>query len=284
MYYIAMLLIIISVEAKLRIYVTDTPIQRIGSRLYKVDLLSDNFKDPKELAYDSSSRNLYFMYMDDELQNSGRAKINIITKQAMKIKGIERNKATAVDQETGDVYFGSDDGLYKYDPVENKARNIGLYNMNIFKLVIRSNDMYLIDANNHMLYKIYDQGTTAVKVGHLKTIVEFDVDYQRNIHLVTMCGVYCVFGGIEVIKNKDLSIVYHFISDEQKTFGVTEDGLYEIDCLNGTANRVANLNFFPRSITFGDYGDIFYTIDDKIIRLKPLNSYTVYNIHRNERN
>ncbi|CAH2098594.1 unnamed protein product [Euphydryas editha] len=279
---ILVLVITVYVNAKVTIYVTDTPIQRIGTRLYKQELLTNQFKDVKELTYDSATRNLYFMYMDDDIQNSGRAFVNIITKKAMKINGIKNNKATAVDSDTGEVYFGSDDGLYKYDPIANEAVNIGLYNMNIFKLVIRNNEMYLIDANNHMIYKIFDQGSRAVRVGDMKTVIEFDVDFKRNIHFVTMCGVYCAVDGIEVVKNKDLNVVYHFISDEYKTFGVTESGLYEIDCRNGTAKYVAYLDFFPRSIIFGDYGDIFYAVDDNIYILKPINSYFIYKFHKNK--
>ncbi|XP_050680728.1 ommochrome-binding protein-like [Leptidea sinapis] len=271
---------ILTVDAKFRIFLTESPIQKIGGRLYKQELLTSNFKDPKELAYDSSTRNLYFMYMDDSIQNSGRAFINVVTKDAKTISGIQRNKATAVDAENGDVYFGSDNGLYKYDPVSNEAINVGLYNMNIFKIVIRNNEMYIIDANNHMIYKIFNLGTQAVRVGDMKTVMEFDVDFNKNIHFVTMCGVFCAISGGEVIKNKDLSVVYHFISDELKTFGVSDDGLYEIDCINGTAKKVAKLFFFPKSIIFGDYGDIFYSVEDNIYRLKPINTYHVYNIKR----
>ncbi|XP_072933698.1 ommochrome-binding protein-like [Epargyreus clarus] len=277
--YIALTILIITLsEAKMNVYVTDdSPIERIGNRLYKKELLTDEFADPKELAYDSASRNLYFMYMDDDIQNSGRAFINVVTKNAVKIKGIERNKATAVDSETGDVYFGSDDGLYKYNALDNIAVNIGLYNVNIYKLVIRNNEIYVIDANNHMIYKINDM-LKAVKVGDMKTVMEFDVDNQKNLHFVTMCGVFC-YTGDDIVKNTDLKVVYHFIIDGDKVLGVTDDGMYEIDCANGTASNIAKLDFFPRSIIFGDYGDIFYSIDNYIYRLRPINSYLVYNIY-----
>lgn len=278
---VLVVLTLVCVEARIRVYVTDTPIQKIGSRLYKKELLTDKFTDPKELAYDSATRNLFFMHMDDLIQNSGRAFVNIITKETMKVNGIAKNKATAVDQETGDVYFGSDNGLYKYDPLLGEAVNIGLYNMNILKIVIRNNEMYIIDANDHKIYKIFDRGSKAIRVGTMKSVLEFDVDYHKNIHYMSMCGVYCAINGAEIVKNKDLSTVYHFISDEYTTFGLTETGLYEIDCFNGTAKHVADLNFFPRSIIFGDYGDIFYSVDNNIYRLKPISSYTVYNVKRN---
>lgn len=278
---VSVVLTLVCVEARIRVYVTDTPIQKIGSRLYKKELLTDKFTDPKELAYDSATRNLFFMHMDDLIQNSGRAFVNIITKETMRVNGIAKNKATAVDQETGDVYFGSDNGLYKYDPLLGEAVNIGLYNMNILKIVIRNNEMYIIDANDHKIYKIFDRGSKAIRVGTMKSVLEFDVDYHKNIHYMSMCGVYCAINGAEIVKNKDLSTVYHFISDEYTTFGLTETGLYEIDCFNGTAKHVADLNFFPRSIIFGDYGDIFYSVDNNIYRLKPISSYTVYNVKRN---
>ena len=278
---ISIAIIIINVEAKFTIYVTDTPVQKIGNRLYKQHLLTNEFKDVKELSYDSEGKNLYFMYMDDIIQNSGRASINIITKKSNKIRGIERNKATAVDADTGEVYFGSEDGLYKYNAALQQAEYTGLYNMNIFKIVIRNNAMYVIDANDHMIYKIYDRGTRAVKQDIATSVLDFDVDYKNNIHFVSMCGVYCAPKGGEVVKNKDLKVVYQFLLDEYKTFGVTEDGLYEIDCHNGTAKHVANLDFAPRSITFGDYGDIFYSVEDNIYRLKPINSYFLYRIHKN---
>ncbi|CAH0718377.1 unnamed protein product, partial [Brenthis ino] len=273
--------IMINVEAKFTIYVTDTPIQKIGSRLYKQELLTNKFKDVKELAYDSEGKNLYFMYMDDILQNSGRATINTITKKTNKIEGIEKNKATAVDPDTGEVYFGSEDGLYKYNPISQRAEYIGLYNMNIFKIIIRNNAMYVIDANDHMIYKIYDRGTRAVKQEIATSVLEFDVDYKKNIHFVTMCGVYCAIKNEGVVKNKDLNVVYQFLLDEYKTFGVTENGLYEIDCYNGTAKHVASLDFVPRSIIFGDYGDIFYSTEDNIYKLKPINSYYLYKIRKN---
>ncbi|KAG6458981.1 hypothetical protein O3G_MSEX011145 [Manduca sexta] len=276
-----LLLFLIAVEAKLRIYLTDTPLQRIGARIYKKKLLTDQFKSPKELTYDSSSRNLFFMYMDDVIQNSGRAVINVITKQAKKIHGIEKNKAIAVDPDTSDVYFGSEDGLYKYDPVTNEARNIGLYNVNIMKLVVRNNEMFLLDANNHMLYKVFNEGKTAVKLINMKTVMEFEIDDNRDVHFVTMCGVYCAINGHEIVKNTDLSVVYNFIVSDGRTYGVTEDGIYALDCANGTARMVADLDFIPRSMTFGDYGDIYYSEDDFIYKLSPISSYLVYNVHRN---
>lgn len=275
--------LLVCVNAKVTIYLTDTPIERIGTRLYRKELLTNEFDSPKELAYDSSSRNLFFMYMDNYLQNSGRAFVNIITKQARKIDGIARNKATAVDPDTSEVYFGSDDGLYKYDPISNTASNIGLYNMNIFKLVVRNNEMYLIDANDHMIYKLFNEGETAVRIGNMKTVMEFEVDNNKNVHLVTMCGVFCAYRGQEVFKNKDLKVVYHFFVEEDKTYGLADDGIHEIDCMNGTARKVASLNFFPASMIFGDYGDIFYSIDNDIYRLRPINSYHIYNIRKKTR-
>uniref|UniRef100_A0A2A4K8W2 Ommochrome-binding protein n=1 Tax=Heliothis virescens TaxID=7102 RepID=A0A2A4K8W2_HELVI len=270
--------LLMCVDAKLTIYLTDTPITRIGTRIYRKELLTNAYQSPKELAYDSSSRNLFFMYMDDVAQNSRRAYVNVVTKQTNKIEGIGRNKATAVDSESGDVYFGSDDGLYKYDPLNNVATNIGLYNMNIFKIVIRNNEMYLIDANDHMLYKIFNEGQTAIRVGNMKTVMEFDVDNEKNIHIVTMCGVFCAYNGQEVVKNRDLRVVYNFFIEGDKTFGLSDDGIHEINCFNGTARRVASIDFIPTSMIFGDYGDIFYSIDNDIYRLRPINSYHIYNI------
>lgn len=272
----------VEIHAKIRIFVTDTPIQQIGTRIYKKILLTNTFQCPKELTYDSSSRNLFFMYMDDELQNSGRASINVITKEARKVKGIARNKAIAIDTETSDVYFGSDDGLYKYDPLTNEANNIGLYNMNIMKLVVRNNDMYLLDANNHMIYKVYNEGRSAVKASNLKTVMQFEIDNNRNMHAVTMCGVYCAFRGHEVIKNTDLKVVYHFIVDGPDTFGINDEGIFHLDCENGTAKKLSDLDFYPNSITFGDYGDIFYSVDDSIFKLSPIKSYLLYNLHKNK--
>lgn len=272
--------ILVCVDATLRIYLTDTPIERIGTRMYRKELLTNAFQSPKELAYDSSSRNLFFMYMDDEAQNSRRAYVNVVTKQAMKIKGIQRNKATAVDPDTSEVYFGSDDGLYRYDALDNVATNIGLYNMNIFKIVIRNNEMYIIDANDHMIYKIFNEGQTAVKVGNVKTVMEFDVDNEKNVHIVNMCGVFCAHNSQEVVQNKDLRVVYHFFVEGEKTYGLSDDGIYEIACYNGTARKVANLQFFPSSMIFGDYGDIFYSIQNDIYRLRPINSYHIYNIRK----
>ncbi|XP_028161262.1 uncharacterized protein LOC114353440 [Ostrinia furnacalis] len=272
--------LLISVKAELRIYISDSPIQRIGARIYKKELLTDKYSSPKELAYDSSSRNLFFMYMDDVIQDSGRAYVNVVTKQTGKIKGITKNKATAVDLDSGDVYFGSEDGLYKYDAINKEANSIGLYNLNIMKLVVKNNEMYLLDGNDHMIYKVFNQGTTAVKIGGVTTVMEFDVDYQRNVHFVTMCGLFCAVKGQEVVKNTVLSLVYNFIIDEGKTFGLNDEGLHEINCVNGTARKVAELDFVPRSIVFGDYGDIFYAVDDSIYRLRPVHSYQVYKLHR----
>lgn len=280
---ITFLTLALCVRAKIKVFVTDAPIERIGGRMYKKILLTDQFQGPKELSYDSSSRNLFFMYMDDELQNSGRAFVNAMTKEAKKIKGIKNNKAVAVDPDTSDVYFGSDDGLYMYDPIANKALNIGLYNMNIIKLVVRNNEMYLLDGNIHMIYKVFNEGKIAVKAGNLKTVMQFEVDNNKSVHVVTMCGVYCAYHGYEVIKNKDLKVVYFFIVDGFKTYGVSDGGIFDIDCANGTARKIAGLDFYPSSLTFGDYGEIFYSMDDNIFRLKPISSYVIYNIRKGKK-
>ncbi|XP_063370485.1 uncharacterized protein LOC134658778 [Cydia amplana] len=268
------------VEAKVTKYVSNVPIRQIGSRFYREELLTDKFQDPRELTYDSSSRHLFFTYMDDELQNSGRGHVNVVTKETKKIVGIARNKAIGVDLDTGDVYFGSDDGLYKFDPVFNNATLIGLYNINIMKIVIRNNEIYVLDANNHGIYKVKNT-RKANKVGEWKTVMVFDVDYSNNLHFVNICGLFCVPNGAEeAVKNENLPLVYHFLIDEQKTFGITLDSLYEIDCQNGTARKVADIDFYIRSITFGDYGDIYYSTDVGLFRLKPINHYVMFDIKR----
>lgn len=283
MYLLLIFALIELCTAKMQIFVSDSPLIQIAGRVYKKELLTNQYSDPKELSYDPKTRNLYFMYMDDDIQNSGRAYINVETKESMKIKGIKFNKATAVDKETGDIYFGSENGLFKYDPVTNEADHIGLYNVNILKLVARDGDIYLIDANNHMLYKVLMNGTVAVKMGNWKTVMEFDVDYENNIHFVTMCGVYCAIGGHETVKNTDLNTVYHFMVERDIVLGMTENGLYKLDCRNGTAEKIGNINFFPRSYILGEDGDVFYSIENDIYRLKTLNEYYVYNILRKDK-
>lgn len=272
---------ILSVKAKLKYYTTQGPVEKIGSRFYKKELLTSKYQAPKELAYDSSSRQLYFMYMDDEIQNSGRAYVNVITKRSSKISGIEKNKATAVDTLSGDVYFGSEDGLYKYDAIENTAVNIGLYNMNILQLAIRDNTIYFIDGNDHNMYKVLNDGATAVKVGNIGNLIIIDVDSERNVHFVSLCGLYCAVGGQEIVKNKDLSFVDHFIVDDSNTYGISENIVYKLNCLHGTATKIANMEFVPRSITYGDYGDIYYSLSNDIYRLKPIQSYVVYILYQN---
>lgn len=278
--YLLFFVIVLSVEDKLQVYTTEGPVYKIGSRYYKKELLTNEYDGPKELAYDSSSRRLYFMYMDDEIQNSGRAYVNVVTKISGKIPGIHNNKATAVDSSSGEVYFGSEDGLYKYDPLDNVAINIGLYNMNIFQLVVRDNAIYFIDANDHNLYKVVNNNTTAVKVGNMGNMIIFDIDNEGNVHFVSLCGLYCAVGGQEIVKNKDLSFVYHFVVDGIKTYGIRDSSVYELNCENGTAVKIADLGFDPRSFTYGDYGDIYYSVDNDIYRLKPIQSYVVYILYK----
>ncbi|XP_068624529.1 ommochrome-binding protein-like [Battus philenor] len=277
-----LLFVIVNIESKVVLLLTDGPIQRIGPRIYKKEILTNEYKDPNELAYDSSTRNLFFMYMDDILQNSGRAVVNVVTKETKKIEGISRNKATAVDPDTGDTYFGSDDGLYIYDPLTNTARNIGLYNVNIFKIVIRDNKIYLIDANNHMIYKVH-RGNSVIKFGNVKTVIDFEIDGDNNVHFLTMCGLYCAVNSDEIIKNVDVNFATNFIVDGKRTYAITDDGIREIDCRNGTATKVADLSFTPRSIVFGDYGDIYYSENDSIYKLKPITSYRLYNVPKKKR-
>lgn len=273
-------MIIISIEAKFEVYSIDDPILKIGSRYYKKELLTNEYDEPKELAYESSSRQLYFMYMDETIQNTGRAYVNVITKETRKITGIQNNKATAVDTSSGDVYFGSEDGLYKYEPIENIAVNIGLYNMNILKLVIRDNAIYFIDANDHNLYKVFNNGARAVKVGSMGNLILFDIDHERNVHFFSLCGVYCAVKGQEIVKYNNLSSVDHFIVDGSKTYGISENNVYELNCINGTAVKIAKLDFFPRGFTYGDYGDIYYSENNDVYKLKPIHSYVVYVLYK----
>ncbi|CAH2061751.1 unnamed protein product, partial [Iphiclides podalirius] len=277
----AILIALCQVQGQLTVYLTDAPVQRIGPRLYKKELLTSQYRDPIELAYDSATRNLFFMYMDEALQNSGRAYVNVVTKRSAKVDGIRENKATAVDPEAGVVYFGSRDGLYVYDPVENRARNVGLYNVDVFKLVVRDNRMYLIDANDHMIYKV--SGANAVRLGKAKTVIDFEIDGKGNVHFATICGVYCAVGGDEIVKNSDLSVSYIFIVDGERTYSIAEGALYELDCAKGAAAKIADLDFSPRSLVFGDYGDIYYSEGDNIYRLKPITSYVMYKLHKKKR-
>lgn len=269
------LIIIDTTEGRITLFYTEDPIQRIGPRLYKKELLTDQYKDPKELAYDSSTRNLFFMHLDEALQNSGRAYINVVTRIGRKIEGIKENKATAVDCDTNTVYFGSRDGLYIYDSNSNRARNVGLYNVNVYKLVVRDGQMYLIDANDHMIYTVVN-GSKVRRFGNVKTVIDFEIDGRGNVYFVTMCGVYCAVGGGEIVKN-ELNFAYNFIVDGEKTYAVS-DGLYQIECETGGAVKISDLDFNPRSLVFGDYGEIYYSEDDSIYRLTPVSSYLEYNL------
>ncbi|GBP39020.1 Ommochrome-binding protein [Eumeta japonica] len=261
------------------IFVADDYVVRIGSRLYRRELLTSLYSGAKELAYDPLSRRLYFMHMDPLIQNSGRAFVNIDTMTHGKIDGIRYNKATAVDERTGDVYFGSENGLYKYDSGSNTAVDIGLYNINILKLVIRNGEMYLIDADDHMLYRVMDNATAVTKVGEWKTVMQFDVDNGKNCHFVNMSGVFCARNRYEVNKI-DIDTVHHYIVEKDYALAINWDTIYKIDCDNGTAERIGQLYFAPSSIVLGNDGDIMYSIDDEIYLLRPMTHYYLYVIRR----
>lgn len=269
-----------SIKARVSIVITDYPLVQFLGRIYKKHLLTDQYNNPKELHYDAKSQNLYFMYMDDRIQNSGRAFVNVVTKESQKIKGIVNNKAVAVNTVTGAAYFGSENGLYKYDPEQNEAKNVALYNINITKLVIKNNVTYLLDANNHKLYKVFEDGLVAIKIADWKGVIDFQVDNDDNIYFVTVCGVFCALKGHETIRNDELKNVNHFVIDGDRTLAFTDDNVYEVNCKDGSAEKIANLDFFPSSLLMDDDGDIFYSEDDNIFHLKPLIKYVVYNIRQ----
>ncbi|XP_050358133.1 uncharacterized protein LOC126778535 [Nymphalis io] len=129
------------------------------------------------------------------------------------------------------VFFGSKDGVYKYDPETLSAKKYGPFRDDIIQIqkANGSDTIYFLTSNNK-LFKLERNGTIRTKVQAVTCALEFVLDTSNNIYFTA-----CVDGLPRIIKSDGNLLTY--------TASVTDD-IKEIHLLRPAFIMVESVPFF----------------------------------------
>ncbi|KAJ0170591.1 hypothetical protein K1T71_013962 [Dendrolimus kikuchii] len=91
--------------------------------------------------------------------------------------------AIAANDDTKNAYFSAKDGIYVYNGQENKTEKYGTITDNLIGIVKENGTgvIYVI-TNDHVLYKVTEEGTKKEKVDNVIDAQEIVLDFSNNLY------------------------------------------------------------------------------------------------------
>ncbi|XP_059054482.1 ommochrome-binding protein-like isoform X2 [Achroia grisella] len=164
----------------------------IDGVLYEKEILKADLIRPSLLTVDRNTNMLYFSFLsDDENEcNYKSAKIDLNTKQFTITDVIKEGYAHAIDQKTGQVYVGSDDGIYKYDPITKNTELIGAKGCNILSIYYKDLLYFTKLDKLRFLHTITDGETSRYDELQDLEVENFLIDNEDVMFFVNENGLY----------------------------------------------------------------------------------------------
>ncbi|KAM3968992.1 ommochrome-binding protein-like [Aphomia sociella] len=234
-------------------------------------LLSDIVR-PSLLTVDHSSNVLYFsiLHKDEEDLPHRPARLDLNTKE-FKVIDVDGGYALTVDQKTGDVFIGGDDGLYKYDPSSNIVEFIGEKGKNILT-IYHKDILYFTTVDCRFLYTFTNGRSTKFQDIQNLEVENLIIDCNDDMFFINDDGLYCQKKGMSnailYAGLKDSSPL-SLTADANGTIHVCyREGVFKVNKATASLIKVLDLDQ-AFGATFDSENNIIYADLRTIVRLKP---------------
>ncbi|XP_063370439.1 uncharacterized protein LOC134658716 [Cydia amplana] len=137
-----------------------------------------------KLNFQNDGPNSLF-FVEAEINNTDKETIDkglYVFKDGKAIKVLD-NGRDAVATNENVIYFGANDGIYKYNEADNSAAKHGTVTDNIIQLAHNNvtNTVYYLTAN-HEVFKLNNEATNSVKVALVKDVQALVFGFEGNMY------------------------------------------------------------------------------------------------------
>lgn len=145
-----------------------------------------NFEEDSD-DEDADPEAVIFFVLADFVDGKRVDKGLYIRKKGNVTKLLENGReATAANEDTKTAYFGAKEGLYSYNVKENKAEKYGTITDSIISLAkVNGSDIIYMLTEDHVLYKVTEEGTKKEVVDGVVNAQKVVLDYENNLYYYT---------------------------------------------------------------------------------------------------
>ncbi|XP_063630381.1 uncharacterized protein LOC134801714 [Cydia splendana] len=135
-----------------------------------------------KLNFQNDGPNTMF-FVEAEINNSEPKDKGLYVFKDGKATKVLDNGRDAVATNENVIYFGANDGIYKYNEADNSAAKHGTVTDNIIQLAHNkvTNTVYYLTAN-HEVFKLNNEATNSVKVAPVKDVQAFVFGFEGNMY------------------------------------------------------------------------------------------------------
>ncbi|XP_030032763.1 ommochrome-binding protein-like [Manduca sexta] len=244
----------------------------INGTYHEQEILHRDLDRPFLLSVDHSTNDLYFSYnvkVDEDDFRSAR--LNLNSKEFKNIEGVSNGFAQAVDPSTNDIYIGGSDGIYKYDPRNNKAELFAQRGMNIWTLYYKD-FLYFSNFPSQFLYVLIDGKSERLAELQDTKVEHFVIDNEDVMFYTNNTGLYGhKKGTLDSVLYKEIgSIGIRALTTDinGNVYACFSDGVYAVRKATQSLEKIFDIDD-AFGLAFDNNNNIVYSDAVKLIRLRP---------------
>ncbi|XP_013194139.1 ommochrome-binding protein-like [Amyelois transitella] len=233
---------------------------------------------PNQLAVDKTSNTLYFSF-DFGQGEYVPAILRIKTKNLTVLQGPKDAFAIAVNDTSGEVYFGGSHGVYKYNSFLKSLKILAVNNLDIWWLHVKNQMLYFIRFPSLQAFCYHNRTLKPVERLLSLSVQQFIVDDHDNIFFINSTGLYGVKNDSKTIislKN-DVKFIGMAIDNKGDVFASAEDGIYIVNRIITKVKRVVNIPGVL-GLTFDKNNYLIYSDSHEINRLVTVSAENYHDI------
>lgn len=235
------------------------------------EIIFKNLGRPYNLFMHKYSETIYF---SNTLRNETHIDFvitlcEINERECIDITDVPGGYAIAYDSDNDDVYFGGHDGLYKFNPVTNKANFFAEKGKSIWGLFVK-NKIYYIEYPSQKLFVYKEDSFVKVTAAQNIEIDNFYITKNNDVYYSNKTALFKLEkGSKDVVYLNDELVIRQIVEDSfGDVYFVASDGVYLEDKPYDRVKKLANIDQ-AFGLTFDGNDKIIYSNKDSINRLNP---------------
>ncbi|XP_045766253.1 ommochrome-binding protein-like [Maniola jurtina] len=245
----------------------------VRKKAYKKQVVLADVNIPYKFSIDRNRNKLFFCINADEFsdQSFHNVILDLNTASVEVVPNIRNGFASAVDQNTGSVYLGGSDGIYKYSyqthDIEKPAlvRGVDIFDMH-FK-----DDLYFVDTTNLDLHVLRNNQQSIVPSVEEYGIHHCAIDGNDNLILANPTGLFLMPKGakspIRLSGNDNIENIRGITTDVHgEPYLIAQNGIYSIDHVNKQVEMILPLEN-GYALAFDKDNNIIFSDERSVVKL-----------------
>ncbi|CAB3241450.1 unnamed protein product [Arctia plantaginis] len=205
-------------------------IVEFNSKYFDRQILFGGYGRSFNLFFHELSGSLFFSRATQKTNLTDRQIImcNRVKDYCTYVHGLDKGSAIAYDQNSDEIFFGTPDGVYRYDYFLKKAKRVGVEDVPIGELQIFDKFFYYTVQPVHKLYMVENYNFSDVALVMYTEVDHFHVSRRKVFYVSNRTALY-EFSNTKscVLTNRTNLKIRQIVEDSEKNvyFG-TNEGVY----------------------------------------------------------